>query len=130
MIGNHCLVVDDADPVRTVARRILERFGLSVAEAVNGEVALDMCRHCMPDGILLDWNMPVLDGITFLERLRAMEGGERPRVLFCTTRSAITDISRAFDLGVDDFVIKPFDIAILHEKLRKLDLIKDFHETG
>jgi two-component system chemotaxis response regulator CheY len=61
-----CLVVDDSRVVRAVARRILEELQLDVSEAENGQVALDQCSDSMPDAILLDWNMPVLDGIGFL----------------------------------------------------------------
>lgn len=118
-----CLVVDDAGPVRAVARRILEGFGLRVREAVDGHAALDICHSAMPAGVLLDWNMPALDGLDFLRHLRASDGGDKPRVVFCTTRNEVADIECALAAGADDYIIKPFDIRILNEKFRRLGLI-------
>ena len=80
-----CLVVDDSRVVRKVARRILEAHGFAVAEAGDGQQALDACRAAMPDCVLLDWNMPVMDGLEFLQRLRAEFGPGTPPVVFCTT---------------------------------------------
>jgi two-component system chemotaxis response regulator CheY len=119
-----CLVVDDAGPVRAVARRILEGFGLRVREAADGQAALEMCRVAMPAGILLDWNMPALDGLGFVQRLRQSEGGAKPRVVFCTTRNEVADIECALAAGADDYIIKPFDIRVLSEKFRRLGLIR------
>ena len=65
----HCLVVDDSAVIRKVARRILEELRFSSSEAENGREALDQCRKSMPDAVLLDWNMPVMDGIAFLETM-------------------------------------------------------------
>src|SRR4029453_9203752 len=66
----HCLVVDDSAVIRKVARRILEELNFTAAEGENGRDALDQCRASMPDVVLLDWNMPVMDGIAFLVALR------------------------------------------------------------
>jgi two-component system chemotaxis response regulator CheY len=65
-----CLVVDDSRVVRKVARRILEAHGFIVAEAADGQQALEACRAQMPDCVLLDWNMPVMNGIVFLAAAR------------------------------------------------------------
>ncbi|MBT5415709.1 MAG: response regulator [Rhodospirillaceae bacterium] len=122
--AKYCLVVDDAGPVRVVARRILEGFGMSVREAADGRAALEACRSAMPDAILLDWNMPALDGLGFMQRLRASDGGEGPRVVFCTTRSEVSDIECALAAGADEYIIKPFDIRVLNQKFRSLGLIE------
>ena len=66
-----CLIVDDSRVIRKVARRILEDLGFEIAEAADGMEALAWCRAAMPDAILLDWNMPVMNGIDFLRRLRS-----------------------------------------------------------
>ena len=79
-----CLIVDDSRIIRKVARRIVEGLGYEVDEAADGSEALAYCTGAMPDVLLVDWNMPVMDGITFLRRLRAMPGGKQPKVLFCT----------------------------------------------
>ena len=60
-----CLVVDDSRVIRMVARRILEELKFQVTEAEDGQQALDACRVALPDAVLLDWNMPVMDGMEF-----------------------------------------------------------------
>ena len=86
-----CLVVDDSRVIRKVARRIVEDMGFEVTEAADGLEALAACRTAMPDAILLDWNMPAMDGVEFLRLLRREPGGERPRVIFCTVESPKPD---------------------------------------
>ena len=112
-----CLVVDDSRVVRAVARRILEELQMDVSEAENGQVALDQCADSMPDAILLDWNMPVLDGIGFLKELRARPVVNQPIVVFCTTERDMTKIQRAIEAGADEYIMKPFDQEIVQSKL-------------
>ena len=73
-----CLVVDDSSVVRKIARRILEELGFDVVEAEDGERALEACKTALPTAILLDWNMPKMDGYEFLRALRRLPGGEEP----------------------------------------------------
>jgi FOG: CheY-like receiver len=82
-----CLVVDDSSVIRKVARRILEGLEFEIVEAEDGEQALDACRRHLPDAILLDWNMPKMDGYEFLRSLRKLPGGDGPKVVFCTTEN-------------------------------------------
>ena len=91
----HCLVVDDSRVIRKVAKCILEEMSFTTSEAENGMEALDRCRESMPDVVLLDWNMPVMDGIDFLTALRTESGGDRPKVIFCTTENNADQITRA-----------------------------------
>ena len=90
-----CLVVDDSSVIRKVARRILEGLDFQILEAEDGEKALEACKRGLPDAVLLDWNMPVMDGFEFLTNLRGLPGGDRPKVVFCTTENGIDHISRA-----------------------------------
>src|SRR6266705_227521 len=64
-----CLVVDDSGVVRKIARRILEEMGFEITEAEDGAKAFEACKRAMPDAVLLDWNMPVMDGFEFLGHL-------------------------------------------------------------
>ena len=80
-----CLVVDDSSVIRKVARRILEGLDFQIVEAEDGQKALEVCKRAMPEAVLLDWNMPVMDGYEFLGNLRRMPGGDAPKVVFCTT---------------------------------------------
>lgn len=119
----HCLVVDDSAVIRKVARRILETLDFEISEAEDGQEALRMCAHAMPDAILLDWNMPIMDGYEFLKALRRSPGGERPKVVFCTTENDIAHIARAMHAGADEYVMKPFDKEIITTKLHQVGLV-------
>lgn len=88
------LVVDDSAVIRKVATRILEGMRFQTAEAEDGRKALSACSFLMPDAILLDWNMPVMDGFEFLRELRKMPGGGKPKVVFCTTENDVAHIAR------------------------------------
>jgi two-component system, chemotaxis family, chemotaxis protein CheY len=112
-----CLVVDDSRVVRKVARRILEANHFTVNEAADGQLAMDACRLTMPDCILLDWNMPVVDGITFLRNLRSEFGPDKPLVVFCSTENDLDHIEEAITSGAQEYIMKPFDEEILIGKL-------------
>ena len=118
-----CLVVDDSSVIRKVARRILEGLDFEIAEAENGEKALEVCKHGLPDAILLDWNMPVMDGLDFLRNLRRMPGGDRPKVVFCTTENDVAQIARALHAGANEYIMKPFDKDIVTAKFQDIGLI-------
>jgi two-component system chemotaxis response regulator CheY len=111
-----CLIVDDSSVVRKVARRILEDIDYIVDEAEDGQEAIDKCRQQMPDAILLDWHMPIMSGLEFLKLLRTYVGGEKPRVIYCTVENDIGAIALALKAGADDYMMKPFDRAILEAK--------------
>jgi two-component system chemotaxis response regulator CheY len=118
-----CLVVDDSRVIRKVARRILEDLGFEVAEAADGLEAMAWCRTAMPEGILLDWNMPVMDGLTFLRELRREPDGHQPVVVFCTVENDLEHIGMALDAGADEYIMKPFDGDILEDKLVEAGLV-------
>jgi two-component system chemotaxis response regulator CheY len=118
-----CLVVDDSRVVRKVARRILEAHGFEVAEAGDGQQALDACHAQMPDCVLLDWNMPVMNGLDFLKRLRAEYGPDKPPVVFCTTETEMTAIEQAITNGAQEYIMKPFDEDILVGKFEQVGLL-------
>ena len=113
-----CLVVDDSKVIRKVARHILETLGFQVGEAGDGREALAACQESPPDVILLDWNMPVMSGMDFLRALRETPGGDRPKVVFCTTENGMAYIRAAIEAGADEYVMKPFDRETLEGKLQ------------
>ena len=119
-----CLVVDDSSIVRKIARRILEGLNFEVVEAEDGVDALVVCKRAMPEAVLLDWNMPVMDGYQFLSHLRRMPGGDEPKVVFCTTENGIEHISRALEGGANEYIMKPFDKEIVLAKFQEVGLIK------
>jgi len=116
------LVVDDSTVVRKVARRILEKHGFSIREAADGQQALNAVAEDMPRLVLLDRNMPVMDGIEFLKRLRETYGSSEPTVVMCTTEAAQERILEGLEAGADEYVMKPFDEAILMDKLGMVGL--------
>jgi len=119
-----CLIVDDSKVIRTVARRILEKLNFEIEEASDGEAALEACRRRMPDAILLDWNMPVMNGIEFLRELRdKVAGGKTPVVVFCTTENDIKHIQEAIGAGANEYIMKPFDSEILETKFAQTGLL-------
>ena len=119
-----CLVVDDSSVIRKIARRILESMDFQIIEAEDGEKALEVCKRGFPDAILLDWNMPVMDGYEFLGNLRRMPGGEVPKVVFCTTENGIDHIARALNAGANEYIMKPFDKDIVAAKFQEVGLIE------
>ena len=118
-----CLVVDDSSVIRKVARRILEGLGFEISEAEDGEQALEACRKALPDAVLLDWNMPKMDGYEFLRALRHLPGGDQPRVVFCTTENDVSHIVRALRAGANEYVMKPYDREIIQAKFAEVGLL-------
>ena len=78
----------------------------------------------MPDAILLDWNMPVMNGIEFLRELRKSVGGDAPVVVFCTTENDIAHIQSAMDAGANEYIMKPFDSEIIETKFAQVGLLR------
>ncbi len=118
-----CLIVDDSRVVRKVARRILEDLKFAIEEAADGKLAMECCLKQMPDVILLDWNMPVMNGIEFLRQLRRTPGGEAPVVVFCTTENDVPHIQEAIAAGANEYIMKPFDSDIIQNKLAQVGLL-------
>ena len=118
-----CLIVDDSKVVRKLARRMIEPMGFAVEEAEHGQDALDKCKAAMPDFVLLDWNMPVMDGLEFVKKFRLLPGGGTPKVIFCTTETDLAHITKAIEAGANEYVMKPFDAAILKDKMSQIGLL-------
>jgi two-component system chemotaxis response regulator CheY len=118
------LIVDDSRFVRVVLRGMLEERGLECAEAGDGQAGLDQLHAGLPfDVALVDWNMPVMDGLEMLNQLRA-EGFPEMRVIMVTTEAENEFILRALDAGADEYLMKPFDEEALSEKLAMLGLVE------
>jgi two-component system chemotaxis response regulator CheY len=119
-----CLIVDDSRVIRRMAADILKSLGLRTAEAENGLQGVEFCRSTVPDMVLLDWNMPEMDGITCLRALRAMNLEPRPLVVMCTTESGMPKICEALEAGADEYIMKPYDQGVLLDKLSQLGLVE------
>ena len=120
-----CLIVDDSRMIRRVAGRIVKELGFTVTEAINGQDALDKCQMEMPTAILVDWAMPIMDGLSFIKHLRKAPGGDKPVVVFCTAERDVQKITTALDAGADEYVMKPFDSDIIRSKFFEAGLIAE-----
>lgn len=118
-----CLIVDDSKVIRMVAKKILHELGFATREAEDGQKALDQCKEEMPNAVLLDWNMPVMNGIEFLRALRKLPGGDAPIVVFCSTENDIDHIQEAITEGANEYIMKPFDSEILQTKFSQVGLL-------
>ncbi|MAN74959.1 MAG: two-component system response regulator [Henriciella sp.] len=118
-----CLIVDDSRVVRKVAGRIISDLKFEVREAGDGTEALDACRQQMPDAILLDWSMPVMNGLDFIRALRREENGRKPIIVFCSTENDAEHIGEAMRSGANEFIMKPFDADIIESKFAEVGLI-------
>jgi two-component system, chemotaxis family, chemotaxis protein CheY len=118
-----CLIVDDSKVVRMVAKKILTELKFDTTEAEHGKEALEKCLAKMPDCILLDWNMPVMNGLEFLRELRKAPGGDSPVVVFCTTENDFNRIQEAIMAGANEYIMKPFDHAIIESKFSQVGLL-------
>lgn len=118
-----CLVVDDSRVIRMVARKILEELSFNVVEAEDGQKALDACKEAMPDCVLLDWNMPIMNGLEFMIEMRKLPEGGDVIVVFCTTENDMDHIQEAVAAGANEYIMKPFDSEIIQSKFTQVGLL-------
>ncbi len=112
------LLVDDSKTMRNIQRGILGQLGYAdVAEAVDGQDALDKVATFNPDLILLDWNMPNMDGLTFAKQYRA--SGKRTPIIMVTTEAEKSRVVEAIKAGVNNYVVKPFTPNVLGERIQE-----------
>ena len=118
------LIVDDNRIVRRLIRQVLETCGFKVDEVEDGVQCLNHCReHGVPEGVILDVNMPEMDGITCLHAMRADAHFRDCVVVMCTTQVELQHIVTAMSAGANEYVMKPFTEEILREKLRIVGLL-------
>jgi DNA-binding response OmpR family regulator len=111
------LLVDDEDSLRKVMRDLLEREGYVVTEARDGVQALDQVDRVGPDIIVLDLNLPGLDGYGVLSHLRSRPATANIPVIVLTAKGDEDNEVRVFELGADDFLTKPFRARALSARL-------------
>jgi len=118
------LIVDDSRFVRDFLRGLLEEKGIECEEAADGRAGLTQLHDSDPfDIALVDWNMPIMDGLNMLKELRA-EGFSDMKVMMVTTEAEDDFILRSLDAGADEYLMKPFDDEALTEKLAMLGLVE------
>jgi two-component system chemotaxis response regulator CheY len=118
------LIVDDSRFVRGYLRGLLEEKGIECEEAADGHAGMDLLNGGLSfDLALVDWNMPVMDGLEMLRRMRA-QGFDSLKVMMVTTEAENDFILRALDAGANEYLMKPFDDEALSEKLAMLGLVE------
>ncbi len=120
----HALIVDDSRAARAMVARMLDQLGAGAAEAAHGEEALRRLRDGERyDALLVDWNMPVMDGLELVRSLRAEARFAALPILMISSESDPRKIARALIAGADEYLVKPIDTGMLGDKLAGLGLL-------
>jgi two-component system chemotaxis response regulator CheY len=120
-----CLVIDDSRAMRMILKRIVARLNFEVSEAGDGQEALDVLATLteVPELALIDWNMPIMNGLEFVTKVRADQRLREMTLVMVTTESEQSQIVRALAAGAHEYVIKPFTEGAMIEKLALLGLV-------
>lgn len=112
-----CLIVDDSEIVRKVARAIITSLKYQVEEAASGEEALLACRPLVPEVILIDWHMPGTNSLNLIKSIRSIKSPHRAHIIYVITERDPDMLARATAAGIDDILFKPFDRESITWKL-------------
>jgi two-component system chemotaxis response regulator CheY len=119
------LVIDDSRAMRTVLKRTLVDLGMEVLEAGDGRSALAVIdEHGLPELAIVDWNMPVMDGLEFVTQLKGRHGGREVAIMMVTTENEGSQVVRALAAGAHEYVFKPFTPDAIAAKLALLGLVE------
>ena len=117
------LIIDDSKVMRSILRRIVDDLGFEAAEAAHGQEAIEHLEAGLqPDLCLIDWNMPVMDGYSFVSAVRKNPEWRNITLMMVTTESSHDQIVKALAAGAHEYVIKPFTADAIAEKLELLGL--------
>jgi two-component system chemotaxis response regulator CheY len=120
------LVIDDSRTVRAIIGKTLRELGMEVVEAAHGREGLDRLRAHPDVGlVLVDWNMPEMNGLEFIRAVRADRANDPVRILMVTTETEQEQVMRALEAGANEYLMKPFTRDILVAKLSLLDVIAE-----
>ena len=112
------MLVDDSRTIRNIQKKTLAQLGhTDVAEAADGVEALSLYKESQPDLMLIDWNMPNMDGITLVKTIRQMD--KSIPLIMCTTEAEKARVVEALQAGVNNYVVKPFTAETLSEKINQ-----------
>jgi two-component system chemotaxis response regulator CheY len=118
------LIVDDSTTMRMILKAYLQKMGFTVTEAINGLDALVKLRAMgKADVVLVDWNMPEMDGLDFVKAVRAEIGYAAMPLMMVTTNSEREHVELALEAGANEYVMKPFTGAMIREKLEMLGFV-------
>ncbi len=129
-MSRRAMIIDDSRAMRSILRRIVTGLEFEAAEAGHGQEALDQLESTsaaggpIPDICLIDWNMPVMDGYTFIQRVRSNPEWRKMTLMMVTTESEQGQIVKALAAGAHEYVIKPFTPDAIVEKFELLGLLE------
>ncbi len=118
-----CLIADDSKIIRMLLIKIMANLGFDIIEAEDGEEVMEICEENMPDLIIMEWRLPVMEGIDVLYKIRMNKKVAQPKIMFCSNLIDVEKIRQALDGGADDYIMKPFDEDIIATKLDILGLL-------
>jgi two-component system chemotaxis response regulator CheY len=119
------LIVDDSKAMRSIVGRIVKQIGFETIEAANGREGLEQLKaHGDVELILIDWNMPEMNGIEFLQAVRAQPGSSAFKMLMVTTASDLAHINTAIEAGANEYLMKPFTKEAMVSKLQMLGILE------
>jgi two-component system chemotaxis response regulator CheY len=119
------LIIDDSSTIRMILRRFLGKMGCQVVEAENGREGLVRLREMKhADLVLVDWNMPEMNGLDFVRAVRAERAYDSLPVVMVTTNAQLENVSEALEAGADEYVMKPFTLDVIREKLGIIRFLK------
>ncbi len=113
------LIVEDNDQNRQLVSKILTYHGYEVAEAHNGEEGVRLAKELLPELLLLDIQMPVMDGFAVIKELRNHEAARYLKIIALTSFAMQSDRERIFKAGFDDYIVKPIDTRQFADLIRK-----------
>ena len=118
------LIIDDSRPIRRIESDILKELGFETTDAANGKQAWEMLQASpVPDVVLVDWNMPEMDGLEFIRSVRGDDRYSDMVVLMVTTETETDQMLRALTAGADEYLMKPFQKEGLVDKLRLVGVV-------
>ena len=120
----HALIVDDSTTMRMILKAHLKKLGFEVTEAINGVDALDRLKTmATADLVMVDWNMPEMDGLTFIRAVRTEVAYAALPMMMVTTNTDRAHVAEALDAGANEYIMKPFTRDMIREKLEILGLL-------
>ena len=121
----NALVVEDSTTIRMILRKFLGKLGFDVVEAANGREGLDRLREMtQTDVVLVDWNMPEMNGADFVRAVRADRGYDVLPLVMVTTNTELENVTEALSAGANEYVMKPFTLDMIREKMELLGIVK------
>jgi two-component system, chemotaxis family, chemotaxis protein CheY len=121
----NALVIDDSSTMRLILTRFLAKMGFQVVEATNGREALKRLREMgRADLVLVDWNMPEMNGVDFVRSVRADHSFDDLPLVMVTTNTELEHVAEALEAGANEYVMKPFTMDVIREKLSLLGFLE------